>query len=98
GTPLASSTDAWELTRWGMSGFLVTPLMNEADRLAMRIDPIRAVPIEVPRFDPVFWRPPTSPLLSSGTEDTVTLPSWEARAPTPMPTSRRGTVVISAPA
>ena len=30
----------------------------------------------------VFWIPPTSPLCSSGTDDTVTLPDCEASAPT----------------
>jgi hypothetical protein len=29
--------------------------------------------------------PPTSPLWSSGTDETVTLPSWEASAPIPRP-------------
>jgi len=29
----------------------------------------------------VFCRPPTTPLCSSGTEETVTAPSWEDKAP-----------------
>ena len=35
------------------------------------------------KVGPVFCTPPTSPLCSSGTDETVTLPSWEASAPTP---------------
>ena len=44
--------------------------------------PANAVPIDAPSWVPVFWMPPTSPLCSSGTEDTVTLPSCDAIAPT----------------
>ena len=46
----------------------------------------------------MFWSPPTSPLCSSGTLDTVTAPSCEARAPIPSPARSIGQVVISAPA
>ena len=38
----------------------------------------------------VFWRPPTSPLCSSGTAETVTAPSCEASAPMPRPASSSG--------
>ena len=47
----------------------------------MSTAPASAVPIEAPRLVPVFCRPPTSPLCSSGTDDTVTAPSCEASAP-----------------
>ena len=56
------------------------------------------MPIEAPRLVPVFCSPPTSGLSSSGTADTVTLPSWEASAPIPSPASSSGTVTTSAPA
>ena len=46
----------------------------------------------------MFCTPPTCELCSSGTADTVTAPSCEARAPIPSPTSSSGTVTISAPA
>ena len=36
---------------------------------------------DAPRLVTVFWTPPTSPLCSSGADETVTLPSWEASAP-----------------
>ena len=51
----------------------------------MRIAPTSAVPSEIPRFENVFWRPPTSPLCSSGSADTVTAPSCDASAPMPRP-------------
>ena len=40
----------------------------------------------------MFWTPPTSPVCSSGTEETVTLPSCEASAPIPRPASNIGQV------
>ena len=46
----------------------------------------------------MFCSPPTSPLCSSGTDDTVTLPSCDASAPTPRPASSIGQVTISGPA
>ncbi len=46
----------------------------------------------------MFWRPPTSLLCSSGTDDTVTAPSCEASAPMPRPASSIGQVTISGPA
>ena len=64
----------------------------------MRIAPASAVPIDAPSWVPVFCRPPTSPLCSSGTADTVTLPSCEAIAPSPEPTSSSGPVMTSGPA
>ena len=45
----------------------------------------------------VVMPPPTSPLCSSGTDETVTAPSWEASAPTPRPASSSGQVTISGP-
>jgi hypothetical protein len=60
--------------------------------------PASAVPIDAPRFVNVFCRPPTSPVCSSGTDETVTLPSCEARQPMPRPASSIGHVTISGPA
>ena len=60
--------------------------------------PASAVPIDAPRLVTVFCSPPTSPLCSSGTDETVTLPSWDASAPTPRPASRSGPVVTFGPA
>ena len=65
---------------------------------AIMIDPASAVPSEAPRFVIVFWTPPTSGLSSSGTADTVTLPSCDASAPIPSPISSIGTKTISGPA
>ena len=42
--------------------------------------------------------PPTCPVCSSGTAETVTAPSCDASAPIPSPASSIGTVTISAPA
>ena len=64
----------------------------------MRMAPVSAVPIDAPSWVPVFCRPPTSPDCSSGTAETVTLPSCEAIAPIPAPQSSSGQVTISAPA
>ena len=97
-TPLSSSTLAWLLTWSGTAGFCSTPVRNEDESAAIRIDPASAVPTEAPRLVTAFWTPPTSALCSSGTADTVTDPSWEASAPMPSPISRRGMVTISAPA
>ncbi len=74
------------------------PVSRLAVRLAIRIDPTSAVPSEAPMLVAVFCSPPTSGLSSSGTADTVTAPSWEARAPIPSPTSSNGSVTISAEA
>ncbi len=52
--------------------------MTLAVKVAIRTEPARAVPSEAPRFVEVFCKPPTSPLTSSGTEETVTAPSWDA--------------------
>ena len=67
-------------------------------RAAISTAPASAVPIEAPRLVTVFCNPPTSPLCSSETEDTVTLPSCDASAPTPRPASSIGQVTMSAPA
>ena len=64
----------------------------------MTIAPVSAVPTEMPRLVIVFWSPPTSSLYSSETEETVTLPSCEARDPTPRPAISIGQVTISGPA
>ena len=61
----------------------------------MSTAPARAVPIDEPSWVPVFCSPPTSPLCSSGTADTVTAPSCEAIAPSPAPASSSGQVTIS---
>ena len=63
----------------------------------MRIAPDKAVPSEIPRLEKVFWSPPTSPLCSSGSAETVTAPSCDASAPMPSPASSIGQSVISAP-
>ncbi len=42
--------------------------------------PITAVPSAPPRFCAVYWRPPTSLLFSTGSDDTMMLPSCEAVA------------------
>ena len=58
----------------------------------MSTAPASAVPIDAPRFVMVFWMPPTWPVCSSGTDETVTAPSCEASAPIPSPASSMGTV------
>ena len=98
GTPPASSTLALDLTSAGTAGLFWMPVMNDVVRVAISTAPASAVPIDAPRLVTVFWRPPTSPLCSSGTDDTVTLPSCEASAPTPRPASSIGQVTISGPA
>ena len=42
----------------------------------MSTAPASAVPIDAPRFVMVFWMPPTCPVCSSGTAETVTAPNW----------------------
>ena len=79
GTPLASCTSARSRTSGGTAGFCWMPATSVAVRLAIRTDPASAVPSDAPRLVAVFWSPPTSGLSSSGTADTLTLPSWEAR-------------------
>ena len=74
------------------------PVKNDAVSAEMSTAPARAVPIEAPSWVPVFWSPPTSPLCSSGTAETVTAPSCEAIAPSPAPASSSGQVTISGPA
>ena len=54
--------------------------------------------MDAPRFVTVFCTPPTSPLWESGTAETVTAPSCEARVPIPSPARRSGPVTMSAPA
>ena len=98
GTPPARLVCAWATTRSGTAGLFWTPVRNEAVSAEMSTAPASAVPIEAPSWVPVFWIPPTSPLCSSGTADTVTLPSWEAIEPIPAPASSSGQVTISAPA
>ncbi len=63
----------------------------------IRTAPVSAVPIEAPRFVTVFWIPPTSPVCESGTEETVTAPSCDARLPIPSPMRRSGPVTTSGP-
>ena len=96
--PSASSTVAVDVTSEGTSGFCSIPVRNDVVRAEMSTAPASAVPIDAPRFVTVFCRPPTSPACSSGTEDTVTLPSCEASAPIPRPASSIGQVTISGPA
>ena len=96
--PPESSVEACDFTGAGTAGFSSTPVRKDELRAAMTIAPVSAVPTEMPRLVTVFCRPPTSPLCSSGTEETVTLPSCEASAPIPRPARSSGTVTISAPA
>ena len=78
----------------GTSGFCAIPVRNDAVSAATRTEPASAVPSEAPNCVAVFWRPPTSGLCSSGTAETVTLPSCEARPPMPRPISSSGMVTI----
>ena len=98
GTPLVSSVCAFDVRSFGTAGLLAIPEKNDAVSADMRMAPASAVPIEIPRLEKVFCRPPTSPLSSSGTDDTVTAPSCEASAPMPKPASSIGQVTISGPA
>ena len=54
--------------------------------------------MEIPRFEKAFFRPPTSPLCSSGRAETVTAPSGDASIPIPRPAGSIGQVTISGPA
>src|SRR5438128_411976 len=92
GMPAASSTCALEETFSGILGLSLMPLKNDELNAEMSTAPASAVPIDAPRLVNVFCRPPTSPLCSSGTDDTVTLPSCDANAPTPSPASSIGQV------
>ncbi len=98
GAPAARLVCAWVTTRSGTAGLFAMPVRNDAVSAEMSTAPASAVPIDAPSWVPVFCRPPTSPLCSSGTADTVTLPSCEAIAPIPAPASSSGQVTISAPA
>ena len=73
-----------------MSGFWAMPSTMAVVSTAISTEPATAVPTEMPRLLKVFCRPPTSPVSSAGTADTVTLPSCEARQPMPRPTSSIG--------
>ena len=64
----------------------------------MTTAPTRAVPSDEPRFWAVYWSPPTSLPRSTGADETITLPSWDAIAPMPAPMSRKGRVVMAASA
>ena len=79
--PPASSTSAADATSAGTSGLSWTPWMKDAVSAPIRTEPASAVPRDAPRLVAVFCRPPTSPLSSSGTDETVTAPSWDASAP-----------------
>ena len=81
----------------GTLGLFSMPVKNEAVIAEMSTAPASAVPIDAPSWVPVFWSPPTSPLFSSGTDETVTAPSWEAIIPSPDPASSNGQVTISGP-
>ena len=74
------------------------PVKNELESAEMRTAPANAVPMDSPRLEAVFWMPPTSPLCSSGTDDTVTAPSCDASMPMPRPARSIGQVTISGPA
>ena len=94
--PSDNRTFACATTSSGTAGFCSIPVRKEAVRAAIRTEPARAVPSDAPNWLAVFWRPPTSGLSSSGTADTVTAPSWEARPPKPSPISNSGPVTIAA--
>ena len=79
GTPPASSTSAVGVDPSGTSGLSAMPVRNEAVSAEISTAPASAVPIEAPRLVTVFCRPPTSPVCSSGTAETVTAPSCDAR-------------------
>ena len=96
--PAESSTCAADARSSSIAALFWMPERNEAVRAEMSTAPARAVPIEAPRLVTVFCRPPTSPLCSSGTDETVTAPSCDASAPTPRPASSIGQVTISGPA
>src|SRR5215470_6958823 len=97
GTPAASSTCARDDTSSGIAGLAWMPVKNEVVSAEISTAPARAVPTEAPRLVMVFCNPPTSALCSSGTADTVTLPSCDASAPTPSPASSNGHVTASGP-
>ena len=97
GTPPASWVCACETTLSGTLGLFSMPVKNDAVIAEMSTAPASAVPIDAPSWVPVFCRPPTSPLFSSGTDETVTAPSWEAIIPSPDPASSNGQVMISGP-
>ena len=82
--------------RSGTAGFWSMPVRNDAVSAAIRIEPASAVPSDAPNWVAVFCRPPTSGLSLSGTADTVTAPSCEARPPSPSPINSSGPVTTSA--
>ena len=98
GAPSWSWTEASAASWSDTAGLSCRPERNDAPSAEMSTAPATAVPMDAPRLVTVFCRPPTSPLRSSGTEDTVTAPSWEARAPMPRPASSIGQVTIWGPA
>jgi hypothetical protein len=98
GTPFVSCTCADSVTLAGTASLVWRPVKNVDVSAPMSTAPASAVPSDAPRLVIVFCTPPTSPLCSSGTDDTVTLPSCEASVPTARPASSSGPVTISAPA
>ena len=71
--PLPSSTSRLgDEVLVGTSGLSWMPVRNDDVSAEMSTAPASAVPTDAPRLVTVFWRPPTSPLCSSGTDDTVT--------------------------
>ena len=97
GMPADNSTWAFEASSFGIAGLEATDPRKVVVSTAMRMAPDSAVPMEAPRFVTVFCTPPTSPLCESGTAETVTAPSCEARVPTPSPARRSGPVTMPAP-
>ena len=98
GMPADNSTCALDASSFGMAGLEATDPRKVVVSTAMRMAPESAVPMEAPRFVTVFCTPPTSPLCESGTAETVTAPSCEARVPIPSPARSSGPVTMSAPA
>src|SRR5262249_779469 len=72
GMPPPSSPCALDATSLGTAGLFMTPVRNDEVSAEMSTAPASAVPMDAPRLVTVFWIPPTSPLCSSGTAETVT--------------------------
>lgn len=98
GAPSSSLTCACDTTDAGTSGLFWIPARNEPVSEAIRIEPASAVPSEASRLVDVFCSPPTSPLSESGTDDTTSAPSCDARVPIPSPISTRGMATTAADA
>ena len=88
---LVSSVCAFDVRSFGTAGLLAIPEKNDAVSADIRTAPASAVPSEIPRFENVFWRPPTSPLCSIAASTTAGGPTARAPRPTASRSSPRGT-------